>query len=170
MADRYEHGMAEVLDADDRLVARAIWITDPYKGDWEWQIVEGGPATRRRLDEMFEANQRLTALDFRAFSSRPAPGWESFEGLVGCLHRCLPGFGFQIGEVVWPPEIARNIGDADCLEDARIEGEAAEAAAFEQDLRATKLAGWAASGEPMPEVGPPESTPAVAEPALETEV
>jgi len=136
MAD-YKDGMAEVREpgAGGALVARAVWFTDPYTGDWEWEIVRGGAETRAKLDEMYEANRRLERLNFRAIGTRPAYGWISFEGLVGALRLGLPAFGFELGRVVYPDVLTADMSLGDVREDAENAGIAREAEADEQIRR-----------------------------------
>ena len=87
----------------DDVVARALWVGDPWVGDWEWEIRPEDPEVRKRLDACYDANfERDRDLIFGRFSGRRSPAWTSFEGLLGALDLALPGFGFQVGLIDWP--------------------------------------------------------------------
>lgn len=152
MAD-YENGMIEVrAPEDDEIVARAVWFTDPYTGDWEWEIIRGGSETRRKLDEMYEANRRLERVNFRSVGTKPSFGWVSFEGLAESLRRCLPAYGFVIGEILFPEAITAGAGDSDVREDDIVEGEKGLAEGYEQIRRQSVEWLWNQRG------GPPSET------------
>lgn len=147
MAD-YQDGMVEVREPGEggALVARAVWFTDPYTGDWEWEIVKGGAETRAKLDEMYEANRRLEQINFRALGTRLALGWVSFEGLVGALGRSLPAYGFEVGEVVYPDAVTAGMSLGDLREDAEEAGIAEVEAQNEQIRRQALLRLWEDQG------------------------
>jgi hypothetical protein len=149
---KHHHGFVEVVDAaTDEQVAFAVWLTDPYSGDWEWDILRGGDATRRKLDTMYEDNQGLTQINFRAIGQFPSFGWTSFEGLFNCLLRCLPAYGFGVGDVEFPEEISERAGKGDDDEGARERAAAEEAEVEEQFARQARLRRWENSGEKPPQ-------------------
>lgn len=146
-------GTIDVVDPaqDGRVVARALWFGDPWKGDWEWQIRPEDPALRKRLDECYTQNEgRFRGVDFGQFSNRRSPAWTSFEGTVGALYLALPGIRLDVGAVEFPEAVPADAGDVTF--DLYEAGAAATAEAERQLVREQRERLWAAAGETPPEV------------------
>lgn len=94
-----------------KLVAIAIWIGDPFAGDWEFEIRPESAKLRKLLDDCYEAHlDSYAGVDFGA--SRAAPAWTSFEGLVGALRLALPSVGLRVGAIGYPEVLAQKSAPA----------------------------------------------------------
>lgn len=91
-----------------KLAALAIWIGDPFAGDWEFEIRPESRSRRKRLDDCYEAHvDSYAGVDFGELTERAAPAWTSFEGLVGALRLALPSIGYRVGAVEYPDGLAK---------------------------------------------------------------